>query len=76
MIKRFLKSRLKNVDYDFNPDGFISRLDNMSFSNLERVLNQAIKSMIIAKKKTLTERYLVDAINDEYRRNSGVDKMR
>ena len=48
----------------------------MSFSSLERILNQAIKTMIIGKKKTLSERYLVDAINDEYRRNSGVDKMR
>ncbi|TWY22775.1 ATP-binding protein, partial [Serratia marcescens] len=46
------------------------------FSSLERVLNQAIKTMIIGKKKVLSERYLVDAINDEYRRNSGVDKMR
>ncbi|HGX1719184.1 TPA: ATP-binding protein, partial [Escherichia coli] len=60
----------------FEPDSFISKLDNMSFSSLERILNQAIKTMIIGKKKTLSERYLVDAINDEYRRNSGVDKMR
>lgn len=76
MIKKFLRSRLKNVNYDFNPDSFILKLDKMSFSSLERILNQAIKTMIIGKKNILSERYLVDAINDEYRRNSGVDKMR
>lgn len=76
MIRRFLKSRLKNIKYDFNPDDYVYMLEKMSFSSLERVLNQAIKSMIIGKHKVLNERYFVDAINDEHRRNSGVEQMR
>jgi SpoVK/Ycf46/Vps4 family AAA+-type ATPase len=76
MIKKFLKSRLKNIHHNFNPEDFLLKLADMSFSSLERILNQAIKTMIIEKQGTLSERYLVNAINDEYRRNSGVDKMR
>lgn len=75
MIKKFLKSRLKNINHDFDSDMYADELNGLSFSSLERILNQAIKYMIIRKQKTLHKTFLVDAINDEYRRNGGVEKM-
>ncbi|MCW6033022.1 AAA family ATPase [Pantoea sp. JK] len=75
MIKKFLKSRLKNIHHDFDSNSYADVLNGLSFSSLERILNQAIKYMIIRKQRILHENYLVDAINDEYRRNGGVEKM-
>lgn len=71
LIKRYLKTKFKNVKLDFEPQDYAGMLDGFSYSEIERVCNQAIKTSIIKRNKIITEEYFTSAIEDGNRRKAG-----
>jgi SpoVK/Ycf46/Vps4 family AAA+-type ATPase len=51
MIERFLRLKFKNVATTFDPASHSSTLKGYSYAEIERVCVQAIKSMIIGRRK-------------------------
>jgi SpoVK/Ycf46/Vps4 family AAA+-type ATPase len=70
MIERYLRRKFKNVATSFDPvdqaDGFMG----FSFAEIERVAIQAIKSMIIDRRKEVQAKDFNRALADEKRRRN------
>ncbi|MGO8655794.1 ATP-binding protein, partial [Rhizobium ruizarguesonis] len=62
--------KFKNVATTFDPTAFISSLEGYSYAEIERVCIQAIKSMIVERRKQVHERDFNRAVKDETRRRS------
>ncbi|MBU8875502.1 ATP-binding protein [Reyranella sp. MMS21-HV4-11] len=75
MITRFLRMRFKNVLLEFDPHTHLSALDGYAYAELERLCLQAIKTSIIDKRKSVTERDFVAAIADERRRKRRTSRI-
>lgn len=70
-IERFLRLKFKNVPTDFDPATRSDALKDYSFAEIERVCLQAIKTMIIERRKSVQERDFNRALADEVRRRAG-----
>jgi SpoVK/Ycf46/Vps4 family AAA+-type ATPase len=70
MIDRFLRLKFKNVPTNFDPVSRSAELVGKSYADIERVCVQAIKSMVIDRRKQVQERDFDHAIVDEKRRQS------
>jgi len=75
MTARFLLMRFKNVLLDFDPNAHLSALDGYAYAELERLCVQAIKTSIIDKRKSVTEKDFVTAIADERRRKRRTSRI-
>jgi SpoVK/Ycf46/Vps4 family AAA+-type ATPase len=71
MIDRFLRLKFKNILTTFDPTQQSSALVGYSYAEIERVCVQAIKTMIIDRRKQVQERDFNRALADEARRRSG-----
>jgi SpoVK/Ycf46/Vps4 family AAA+-type ATPase len=71
MIDRFLRLKFKNISTNFDPTQRSSSLEGYSYAEIERVCIQAIKTMIIDRRKQVQERDFNRALADEARRRSG-----
>jgi SpoVK/Ycf46/Vps4 family AAA+-type ATPase len=71
MIQRFLRLKFKNVSTNFDPLSRSSALEGYSYAEIERVCVQAIKSMIIERRKQVQQRDFNRALQDEARRRAG-----
>jgi SpoVK/Ycf46/Vps4 family AAA+-type ATPase len=76
MIDRFLRMKFKNVATAFEPTAFISSLEGYSYAEIERVCIQAIKSMIVERRKQVQERDFNRALKDETRRRSNSARLK
>lgn len=70
MIARFLRLKFKNVTTAFDPIQRASALEGYSYAEIERVCVQAIKSIIIDRRKQVQERDFNRALEDEARRRA------
>lgn len=70
MILKFLKIKFKNVDTNFDPTKFLSKLTGYSYAEIERICVQAIKSSIISRRKLVRENDFEKAISDATRRQN------
>src|SRR3546814_10236073 len=75
MIARFLKLKFKNVPVAFDPARHSAALEGHSFAEIERVCTQAIKAMIIERRKQVQERDFNRALQDEARRRAGQARL-
>ncbi|AMS17684.1 AAA family ATPase [Pseudomonas chlororaphis] len=71
LIKRFLKTKFKNVVIDFDLDKYVDRLEGYSFAEIERICLQTIKAPLIVRRKGIAESDFTAAIADESRRRAG-----
>jgi SpoVK/Ycf46/Vps4 family AAA+-type ATPase len=70
MVERFLRMKFRNVVTDFDPTRHSAALHGYSYAEIERVCLQAIKSMIIDRRKHVEERDFNRALKDETRRRA------
>lgn len=75
MIGRFLRLRFKNVALAFDPMQHAAALEGYSYAEIERVCTQAVKSMIIDRRKQVQERDFNRALEDEARRRAGQSRL-
>ncbi len=71
MIARFLRLKFKNITTAFDPVQHTGALEGYSYAEIERVCLQAIKSMIIDRRKQVQARDFNRALEDEARRRAG-----
>ena len=76
MIDRFLRMRFKNVAVAFDPARRSDALEGYSYAEIERICLQAIKAMIIDRRKQVEERDFNRALEDEARRRAGNKRLR
>lgn len=70
MIERFLRLKFKNVSTGFDPIRRSAELEGYSYAEIERICIQAIKAMVINRRKQVQERDFNRALADETRRRS------
>lgn len=70
MIERYLRQKFKNVATSFDPVGRADELMGFSFAEIERVAIQAIKTMIIDRRKQVQAKDFNRALADEKRRRN------
>jgi SpoVK/Ycf46/Vps4 family AAA+-type ATPase len=70
MIERFLRLKFKNVSTDFDAVSRSADLEGYSYAEIERICIQAIKTMVIDRRKQVQERDFNRALADEARRRS------
>lgn len=70
MIERYLRQKFKNVATSFDPVSRAEELKGFSFAEIERVAIQAIKSMIIDRRKDVQAKDFNRALADEKRRRN------
>jgi SpoVK/Ycf46/Vps4 family AAA+-type ATPase len=71
MIARFLRLKFKNISTTFDPAEHTAALEGYSYAEIERVCVQAIKSMIIERRKQVQAQDFDQALKDEARRRAG-----
>ena len=71
MIARFLRLKFKNISTTFDPAEHSAGLEGYSYAEIERVCVQAIKSMIIERRKQVQAQDFDQALKDEARRRAG-----
>jgi SpoVK/Ycf46/Vps4 family AAA+-type ATPase len=76
MINRFLRLKFKNIATVFDPTSRSSELEGYSYAEIERICTQAIKSMIIERRKQVEERDFIRAMKDEARRRAGNTRVK
>jgi SpoVK/Ycf46/Vps4 family AAA+-type ATPase len=69
-IERFLRLKFKNISTVFSPVSRSAALEGYSYAEIERICVQAIKSMIIERRKQVEERDFNRALEDETRRRA------
>jgi len=70
-IERYLRLRFKNVRTDFEPSQLVGSVEGFSYADIERICIQAMKTSIIERRKTVTDRDFKAAVAEEVRRRSG-----
>jgi SpoVK/Ycf46/Vps4 family AAA+-type ATPase len=70
MIERFLRLKFKNASTSFDPVSRSADLEGYSYAEIERICIQAIKAMLIDRRKQVQERDFTRAVADEARRRS------
>jgi SpoVK/Ycf46/Vps4 family AAA+-type ATPase len=75
MISRFLRLKFKNASASFDPTAYTASLEGYSYAEIERVCVQAIKSMIIDRRKQVQAQDFVQALEDEARRRAGNTRL-
>jgi SpoVK/Ycf46/Vps4 family AAA+-type ATPase len=75
MIGRFLRLKFKNIPVAFDPMQHVAALEGYSYAEIERVCTQAVKSMIIDRRKQVRERDFNRALDDEGRRRAGQSRL-
>jgi ATP-dependent 26S proteasome regulatory subunit len=75
MIARYLRLKFKNVPVAFDPLRHAAALEGYSYAEIERVCTQAVKSMIIDRRKQVQERDFNRAVDDEARRRAGQSRL-
>jgi SpoVK/Ycf46/Vps4 family AAA+-type ATPase len=75
MIGRFLRLKFKNVSVAFDPFRHVPALEGYSYAEIERICIQAIKSMIVERRKQVLERDFNRALEDEVRRRAGQSRL-
>lgn len=70
MIARFLRVKFKNVATAFDPLQHAAALEGYSYAEIERVCTQAVKAMIIDRRKQVQARDFNRALEDEARRRA------
>jgi SpoVK/Ycf46/Vps4 family AAA+-type ATPase len=76
MIERFLRLKFKNVATSFDPASRSAALEGYSYAEIERVCIQAIKSMVIERRKQVQARDFNRAHEDEKRRRAGNARLK
>jgi SpoVK/Ycf46/Vps4 family AAA+-type ATPase len=76
MIEQFLRLKFKNVVTTFDLIQQAGELEGYSFAEIERVCMQAVKSMIIDRRKQVQEHDFNRALEDEARRRAGRSRSR
>jgi SpoVK/Ycf46/Vps4 family AAA+-type ATPase len=71
LIQRFLRLKFKNVRTEFDPVSRASELKGYSFAEIERVVIQSIKMMVIERRNLVRARDFDRALSDEARRRAG-----
>ena len=71
MIARFLRLKFKNISTPSIPPSTRAGLEGYSYAEIERVCVQAIKSMIIDRRKQVQAHDFNHALKDEARRRAG-----
>jgi hypothetical protein len=71
MIVRFLRLKFRNISTAFDPAEHSASLEGYSYAEIERVCVQAIKSMIIERRKQVQAQDFDQALKDEARRRAG-----
>jgi SpoVK/Ycf46/Vps4 family AAA+-type ATPase len=75
LIERFLRMKFKNVPTSFDPLSRSTALEGYSYAEIERICVQAIKAMVIERRKQVQERDFNRALADEARRRSGKTRV-
>lgn len=75
MIKRFLRLKFKNVATAFDPMLRAEALEGYAYAEIERVCIQAIKAMIVDRRRQVQERDFNRALEDEARRRAGQSRL-
>ena len=75
MISQFLRLKFKNASASFDPTAYTASLEGYSYAEIERVCVQAIKSMIIDRRKQVQAQDFVQALEDEARRRAGNTRL-
>jgi len=75
MIGRFLRLKFKNAAVAFDVMQHAAALDGYSYAEIERVCTQAIKSMIIHRRKQVQEQEFRHALEDEARRRARQSRL-
>lgn len=70
MVERYLRQKFKNVATGFDPVGRAEELIGFSFAEIERIVVQAIKAMIIERRKEVQPKDFNRALADEKRRRN------
>lgn len=70
MIQRYLRLKFKNIQTSFDPTERADELKGFSFAEVERVCIQAIKALIIDRRKQVQAKDFNRALEDEKRRRS------
>lgn len=68
MIERFLRMKFKNISRAFDPVGHAVELSGYSYAEIDRICVQAIKAMVIDKRKEVREVDFKRAVAEERRR--------
>ncbi|WP_376709114.1 AAA family ATPase [Pseudochrobactrum lubricantis] len=75
-IRRTLRMKTRNFPKEFDPARHASKMEGMSFSEIERICYSAIKQSILKRSKSLIESEFDKAIIDEQRRLSIRENIR
>jgi len=75
MIARYLRLKFKNVATAFDPLQQTAALEGYSYAEIERVCIQAVKTMIIDRRKQVQARDFNRALEDEARRRAGQSRL-
>ena len=75
MIARFLRLKFKNIATAFDPLQHAAALEGYSYAEIERVCTQAVKTMIIDRRKQVQARDFNRALEDEARRRAGQSRL-
>jgi SpoVK/Ycf46/Vps4 family AAA+-type ATPase len=75
MIERFLRLKFKNIIVAFDLMRHVGAREGYSYAEIERVCVQAIKSMIVDRRKQVQERDFNRALGDEARRRAGQSRL-
>jgi SpoVK/Ycf46/Vps4 family AAA+-type ATPase len=73
---RLLALAFKNFPINFDLDGFMGKLANLSYADIERAAFEAIKTAVLKKRKAVTETDLAAALKAESRRQGGRTRER
>jgi SpoVK/Ycf46/Vps4 family AAA+-type ATPase len=71
MIERFLRHKFKNVPTKLDFSIRLKAMEGYSYAEIDRLCTQAIRTMIIDRRKQIEESDLDRAIEDETRRRAG-----
>lgn len=75
MIARFLRLKFKNVATAFDPLQHTAALEGYSYAEIERICTQAVKTMIVDRRKQVQARDFNRAMVDEARRRAGQSRL-
>lgn len=75
MAAQFLAMKFKNVDTDFEPWTYTSKLIGYSYAELERICFQSMRTAIIERHGHVTEADFSEAVSDEARRRAGQSRL-
>jgi len=74
-VVRQARLKFKNVPVAFDPLDHAAALEGYSYAEIERACTQAVKAMIIDRRKLVQARDFNRALEDEARRRAGQSRL-